>query len=320
MNMPLAWVATAVVALIAVVAPIGAAQAATAKTLPTGISMYVFDQAGRGIYESDATGVLTKTNAVLGENFTDIQTGAFNYGTKTLWTVDNGSLHFGSIDLVTGVTTDLGVVSYGSDSLESAYGLDFVDATNAKLLIYNNNAAGGAGAWGIFDMDIATGVLSNPLYLTLGSVDPYGLAIDFANGGAMYIDTSEDSIKLVNSSDGTVGPDLADPNSLTPANDFIWDGKFDSNGVFWTMSANCCQEEESGYIFTYKTGDADWAYQGTTSQDVSGPLAVGTSTSALQPLADTGASVMLVVALSVSGVALVGLGFAGVMISRRRKA
>jgi LPXTG-motif cell wall-anchored protein len=169
---------------------------------------------------------------------------------------------------------------------------------------------------------MATGVLSNPLYLTLGSVDPYGLAIDFANGGAIYIDTSEDSIKLVNSSDGTVGPDLADPSSLTPPKDFIWDGKFDSNGVFWTMSANCCQEEVSGNIFTYKTGETEWAYQGTTSQDVSGPLAVGTSTSALQPqpLPDTGASSMLVAALSVSGVALVALGFAGVMISRRRKA
>lgn len=320
MNKKFAWIAGAVVALVAVVVPVTAANAATTQTLPAGISMYIIDQAGRGVYESDSAGKLTKTSAVLNDNFTDVQSGAYNYESKELWMVDTTSLHFGSINLDTGVLSDLGTVSYGSDSIQNAYGLDFADATHAKLLIWDATTNGGEGAWGIFDMSMSTGELTNPLWLTgfdANVLSIFGLGIDFAHGGGMYVDTSENSINLVNN-DGTLGPNLADPASLDPAEPVLWDGKFDSNGVFWAMSADCCSLEMAGNIFTYKTGGTEWGFQGTTDLAVSGPIAVGYSTS--KDLPDTGASVMLVVALSVSGVALVGIGIAGVMIARRRKA
>lgn len=317
MNKKLAAFAAAVVTFSSVVLPAGAAHAASAKTLPAGISMYIFDQAGRGVYESDASGALTKTNIVLGDNFTDVQSGAFNYGTHTLWTVDNTSLHFGEINLTTGVLNDLGTVSYGSDSLMSAFGLDFVDATHAKLLIADMSV-GLDGTWGIFDMDLTTGNLTNPLWL---NVDPglsiYGLGIDFAHGGAMYVDTSDNSINLVNN-DGSLGSNLADPLSLDPYRDYLWDGKFDSNGTFWTMSANCCSLEEDGYVYTYATGETDWAYQGTTSPAASGPVAVGESTP--KQLPNTGTDPSGLAFLWVTALLLLTMGTTGVVVARRRQA
>ncbi|CAB4574516.1 unannotated protein [freshwater metagenome] len=313
----LRWVATSAIVAAAIAAAPSAALAAGPYTMPTDQSVYIIDQAGRGVFETKSDGASTKLDVQVG--FTDIQTGAYNPVDKKIYIVDNVTFRLGSIDLTGGSFTDIGEVTYGSHSLENAYGLVVKTDGSGRFLGYDNDESN----WGVWDLDLTTGVLTNPVWLNGATFDdPYGYAIDPVTGKE-YFDTDDDTIVEFNPVSGLVSAAVGTLAS-NPDGYPLWDGKFDTNGVLWVMLADCCAGEYSGELYSWKAGDANLTLQGvanTGSIEPSGPVVVGLSTAAIKgTLPDTGASVMLFGALSVSGVALVGLGFAGVIVARRRKA
>lgn len=255
--------------------------------LPANTSVYVIDYLGRGIFESDASGTAHRLDLQVGtsdpSDFADIESGAFNYVTNKIYVVDNVSRHLGVIDALGGPFVDLGPVSYGTDTLSAIYGLVIMPDGAAKLLARDTSHPD--LQWGVFDLDLTTGVMTNPVWVTPNAIVPYGFGIDPTTGRG-YFDTSQKRIIEVDLTSGL----LINTLTTVPASQMLWDGKFDSNGVFWMMDADY-SAANSDRLFAYKPGDSGAMLQGTVvAGDVypGGPVVIGNSTTRIAQIVAQG--------------------------------
>jgi hypothetical protein len=282
---------------------------ATTYSLPSDESLYIIDQAGRGVFETKGDGTSFKVDAEVG--FTDIQSGAYDFTNKKMYVVDNTTLHLGVIDLLGGPFVDLGEIDANGATLSAAYGLVVKADGSARLMIYNDDD----NVWKIYDISLTDGALTSGVTVNDESGNPftdddalYGYAID-PTTDSEYIVTGY-GYETIIGYDPVTGDTTASLATFPNPNDvYGWDGKFDSNGVLWFMVADCCSFEGGGDVEAWKVGDSVAYIQSSpTAGEItpSGPLVVGFSTASLKPeLPNTGTSLAEIgglTALAIGGI------------------
>lgn len=279
---------------------------AAPRSLPANSSLYVFDQAGGGLFEVSATGESTELfgeiemNDLDGNAITEpkIENGFFNLEDNRIYFVETNTFLLAAIDVLTGNVDTIAQVSHpdttfstpydpDNDDIFNPYGLGEYNGT-VTLLADSIDDLFDKRSYFLAELDLETGVLSNEIALP-EPPEAFGLTVSRTDGtqyimggvddGTNYLNT----IQRVNDTSPSTYTQVADLG-MEPA-DFLWSGGSDSSGVLWFQETRYGSGVNSS-LYSFDPDTETVELQGQLSGDSygTGITIVGLTTQKVQEL------------------------------------